>query len=86
MIATHVDDVPGVATSTTMIEYILGAIRVVYACEMVPWRKVLGFKVTVGHQPQSTEEINLGAPQDRGARALWVRAAGPRAREMALCS
>ena len=30
-----------------MIEYILGAIRVVYACEMVPWRKVLGFKVTV---------------------------------------
>ena len=28
MIATHVDDVPGVATSELMIEYILGAIRV----------------------------------------------------------
>ena len=25
----------------------LDAIRVVYACEMVPWKKVLGFKVTV---------------------------------------
>ena len=47
MIATHVDDVPGVATSGLMIEYILGAIRVVYACEHVPWKKVLGFKVTV---------------------------------------
>ena len=47
MIATHVDDVPGVATSALMIEYILNAIRVVYACEMVPWKKVLGFKVTV---------------------------------------
>ena len=29
------------------IEFILGAIRVVYACEMAPWKKVLGFKVTV---------------------------------------
>ena len=47
MIATHVDDVPGVATSDAMIEFILGAIRVVYACEMVPWKKVLGFKITV---------------------------------------
>jgi hypothetical protein len=46
-VATHVDDVPGVATSALMIEYILNAIRVVYACEMVPWKKVLGFKVTV---------------------------------------
>ena len=47
MIATHVDDVPGVATSDAMIEFILGAIRVVYACEMAPWKKVLGFKITV---------------------------------------
>ena len=47
MIATHVDDVPGVATSELMIEYILGAIRVVYACECSPWKKVLGFKVSV---------------------------------------
>ena len=47
MIATHVDDVPGVATSELMIEYILGAIRVVYACECSLWKKVLGFKVSV---------------------------------------
>ena len=33
--------------SDAMIEFILGAIRVVYACEMVPWKKVLGFKITV---------------------------------------
>ena len=47
VIATHVDDVPGVATSELMIEYILGAIRVVYAYECSPWKKVLGFKVSV---------------------------------------
>ena len=49
MIATHVDDVPGVATSGLMIEYILGAIRVVYACEHVttlePWQVLQLFVV-----------------------------------------
>ena len=57
MIAVHVDDLPGVATSTEMIEFILDTIRVVYACEMVPWKKVLGFKVV-----ENKTTIAVGVP------------------------
>jgi hypothetical protein len=43
----HVDDHTGLATSQPVIDYLLGAFQVEYACKCTNWKKVLGFTVTV---------------------------------------
>ena len=43
----HVDDSAGVASSQSVIQYIMGAIQVTYSCKMTRWDKVLGYTVTV---------------------------------------
>ena len=46
-LAVHVDDCPGIGSSTRIIEYIKSGIMVQYECTHGPWKKVLGFNFTI---------------------------------------
>ena len=46
-LAVHVDDCPGVGSSTRIIDYIKAGIMVQYECTHGPWKKVLGFNFTI---------------------------------------
>ena len=43
----HVDDSAGVASSQSVVDYLMGAIQVTYSCKMTRWDKVLGYTVTI---------------------------------------
>ena len=47
MMAVHVDDCPGVASSQKMVDFIIGGIQVQYECTFGRWKKVLGFRFDV---------------------------------------
>ena len=47
MMAVHVDDGPGVASSQRMVDFIVGGIQVQYECTCGRWKKVLGFRFVV---------------------------------------
>ena len=44
MLAVHVDDCPGIASSDRLINYIKAGIETQYKVTHAPWKKVLGFK------------------------------------------
>ena len=44
VLAVHVDDCPGIASSDRMINYIKAGIEAQYKVTHAPWKKVLGFK------------------------------------------
>ena len=48
--AVHVDDCPGVGSSTRIIDYIKTGIMVQYECTHGPWKKVLGFNFIYDHR------------------------------------
>ena len=45
--AVHVDDCPGVGSSSRIIDYIKSGIMVQYECTHGPWKKVLGFNFNI---------------------------------------
>ena len=44
VLAVHVDDCPGIASSDRLINYIKAGIETQYKVTHAPWKKVLGFK------------------------------------------
>ena len=45
--AVHVDDCPGIGSSSRIIDYIKAGIMVQYECTHGPWKKVLGFNFNI---------------------------------------